>query len=144
MVASNQAEKLLVEFNLRLTSQRIKILSSFFRTSNALSHTDLESEHEGNIDRATIYRCLKQFLDAGILHRIPDEQFQTRYAVCGTCEHEVHHHDHVHFNCSQCLKTQCLEEVTIPRIDLPSGFLANEKILIIQGVCSKCREEAAV
>jgi|688.fasta_scaffold1180024_1 Fur family ferric uptake transcriptional regulator len=143
MIASSQAEKLLLNHNLRLTHQRIKILSSFFRTRNALSHTDLEAEHEGNIDRATIYRCLKQFLDAGILHRIPDDQFQTRYAVCGTCETHSHHHDHVHFNCRQCLQTQCIEEIVIPNIPLPEGFLQADKILIVQGICRKCREEAA-
>jgi Fur family ferric uptake transcriptional regulator len=73
----NQAEILLNDFNLRQTNQRIKILQAFLRNSAALSHTDLEEEFAGSIDRATIYRCLKQFLDAGILHRIPDEQFQT-------------------------------------------------------------------
>jgi Fur family ferric uptake transcriptional regulator len=142
MVATIKAENLLTEYNLRHTHQRISILSSFLRNKNALSHTDLESEFEGKIDRATIYRCLKQFLDAGILHRIPDDQFQTKYAVCGTCEHEDHHHDHVHFNCQKCNQTQCLEEAVIPKINLPLGFLEREKILIIQGLCNKCQVEA--
>jgi Fur family ferric uptake transcriptional regulator len=139
-MSNHSAEHLLTDFNLRHTAQRISILNSFLKTSHALSHNDLETEFEGLIDRATIYRCLKQFLDSGILHRIPDEQFQTKYAVCATCEHENHHHDHVHFNCSKCNMTKCIEGTSIPSIDLPEGYVAKEKILIIQGLCAECKQ----
>jgi Fur family ferric uptake transcriptional regulator len=134
-------EGLLRDFNLRNTAQRIHILQTFLKNRHALSHTDLETELEGKIDRATIYRCLKQFLDAGILHRIPDDQFQTKYAVCSTCEHTHHHHDHVHFNCQGCNETTCIEQASIPGIQLPEGYVVQEKILIIQGFCASCAKE---
>jgi Fur family ferric uptake transcriptional regulator len=137
---STKAENLLSEFNLRHTAQRISILTAFFNNNHALSHTDLESEFEGQIDRATIYRCLKQFLEVGIVHRIPDEQFQTKYAVCSSCEHHDHNHDHVHFNCQNCNQTTCIENVFIPNISLPKGFTAKEKILTIQGLCNFCNK----
>ena len=137
-MVTSSPESLLTGFNLRHTSQRIHILKAFLANPHALSHTDLEQKFEGQIDRATIYRCLKQFLDVGILHRIPDEQFQTKYAVCSTCEHEHHHHDHVHFNCENCNMTTCIEQATIPNIPLPEGFTAKEKILVIQGLCKNC------
>jgi len=132
------AEHLLSDFNLRHTAQRINILDAFLKKDYALSHTDLESEFEGNIDRATIYRCLKQFLEVGILHRIPDEQFQTKYAVCSSCDHAEHNHDHIHFNCQVCSQTTCIENVHIPNISLPEGFMAKEKILTVQGLCAEC------
>lgn len=138
-MASHTAEHLLKDFNLRNTSQRVSILQAFLRNQQALSHNDLEAEFAGEIDRATIYRCLKQFLEAGIVHRIPDDQFQTKYAVCSTCAHEHHQHDHVHFNCQQCNATTCLEHASIPDILLPAGFRAKEKILIIQGLCNLCK-----
>ncbi len=134
----NQAVSLLQEFKLRQTSQRVKILETFLKHPNALSHTDLEEEFAGIIDRATIYRCLKQFLDAGILHRIPDEQFQTKYAVCAACDQGHHHHDHVHFNCLRCNETTCIEHSSIPSIAMPPGFKVSEKILIMQGFCPRC------
>lgn len=137
-MSSHAAEHLLTDFQLRHTSQRIQILQEFLTQSYALSHSDLEHKFEGQIDRATIYRCLKQFVDSGILHRIPDDQFQTKYAVCATCETKHHHHDHVHFNCTSCNETTCLDEAIIPNIALPGGFRAVEKILIVQGFCSKC------
>lgn len=135
----NSAEHLLTDFSLRHTSQRILILDAFLKAGHALSHTDLETTFSGQMDRATIYRCLKQFLEVGILHRIPDDQFQTKYAVCSHCEHEHHHHDHVHFNCLTCNQTQCIEDAEIPGVTLPSGFEAKEKILIIQGYCADCK-----
>jgi Fur family ferric uptake transcriptional regulator len=134
----NQAAALLQDFKLRQTSQRLKILEAFLRRPNALSHTDLETAFAGIIDRATIYRCLKQFLDAGILHRIPDEQFQTKYAVCAACNQGHHHHDHVHFNCLSCNETTCMEHSSIPSIPIPGGFRVQEKILIMQGYCPRC------
>jgi Fur family ferric uptake transcriptional regulator len=138
----NQAESILQSFNLRQTSQRVKILQTFLKKSTALAHTDLEEAFAGEIDRATIYRCLKQFLDAGILHRIPDEQFQTKYAVCATCNHGHHHHDHVHFNCLVCNETICLEHSSIPAVRVPDGFLVLEKILIMQGHCAACSRKS--
>lgn len=137
------AEHLLKDYQLRHTTQRIHILQEFLTQKYALSHTDLEQKFEGQIDRATIYRCLKQFVDAGILHRIPDEQFQTKYAVCATCETEHHHHDHVHFNCTLCNETRCLDQAVIPNFTLPEGFRATEKILIVQGLCNKCNSAKA-
>lgn len=137
-MSSHSAEHLLTDFQLRHTSQRILILQEFLTKNYALSHGDLEQKFEGQIDRATIYRCLKQFVDSGILHRIPDDQFQTKYAVCATCEAKHHHHDHVHFNCTMCNETTCLDQAIIPSISLPGGFRAVEKILIVQGFCSKC------
>jgi len=138
----NQAASILQQYQLRQTSQRIKILQAFLRKSSALAHADLEEAFAGEIDRATIYRCLKQFLDAGILHRIPDEQFQTKYAVCATCDHGHHHHDHVHFNCLSCNETICLEHSRIPSVSVPEGYLVQEKILIMQGQCASCSHAA--
>ena len=139
-MANQTAEHLLKDFNLRNTTQRISILQAFLKSNHALSHNDLESLFAGEIDRATIYRCLKQFLEAGIVHRIPDDQFQTKYAVCSTCAHEEHNHDHVHFNCQTCNMTTCLEHANIPVIALPEGFEAKEQILIIQGLCNTCKQ----
>jgi len=133
-----QAVRILHDYQLRQTSQRVKILEAFLQKPNALSHTDLEETFAGQIDRATIYRCLKQFMDAGILHRIPDEQFQTKYAVCASCDLDHHHHDHVHFNCISCNETICLEHSSIPAVKVPEGFQVQEKILIMQGRCSAC------
>jgi len=139
-MATLTAEHLLSDFNLRHTAQRIHILGAFLKNNFALSHADLETEFDGLIDRATIYRCLKQFLEVGILHRIPDEQFQTKYAVCSSCEHHEHHHDHLHFNCQACNQTTCIENIFIPQINLPSGFVAKEKILTVQGLCKDCNK----
>lgn len=134
------AKHLLSDYQLRHTAQRIQILQEFLRQSHALSHNDLEQKFDGQMDRATIYRCLRQFVDAGILHRIPDDQFQTKYAVCASCETAHHHHDHVHFNCTACNETTCLDEAVIPSFSLPEGFRAIEKILIVQGLCPRCTQ----
>jgi Fur family ferric uptake transcriptional regulator len=44
----------------------------------------------------------------------------------------------VHFKCNQCGQTNCLEEVEIPAIQLPQGYLSLESNLLINGVCVNC------
>jgi Fur family transcriptional regulator, ferric uptake regulator len=63
-----------------------------------------------------------------------------KYALCNDhCSSEDHHHDHVHFKCSKCGQTNCLDEIIIPPIGLPKGYKPQEMSLLIQGVCDKCQ-----
>ena len=86
----NSLEKvvhILKHHNLRLTDTRTDILSVFLRNKKALSHGDLEESLPADFDRVTIYRTLKSFVENGILHKVPDDTGNPRYALCSdTCE----------------------------------------------------------
>ena len=49
-----------------------------------------------------------------------------------------HHHEHVHFKCTTCGLTTCLDHVIIPNIILPEGYQRVETNLLMQGVCKTC------
>lgn len=133
------AENILKKFNLSVTDTRKKILRLFVNADGALAHQDIEKANDTQLDRVTIYRTLQTFLDKGIIHSIPSADNAVKYALCKEeCSSGHHHHNHVHFLCDKCGTTFCMDEVQIPEIQLPKGFKASQKDVVISGVCDKC------
>lgn len=120
------------------TESRRKILSLFLNSGDALTHGDIEREVGDKYDRVTIYRTLQTFEEKGIIHTIPTADNAIRYALCKECEEGHHHDDHVHFICTACEKTICLDDVVSPKIELPAGYRADNVQVVIQGVCPEC------
>jgi Fur family transcriptional regulator, ferric uptake regulator len=132
------SDRLLKNFNMRSTPSRQEILHLFLKRNYALSHGDIEKEISNSLDRVTVYRTLKTFLDKGLIHKVLDDEGSLKYALCNqACSEAGHHHDHVHFKCIRCGQTNCLN-IEIPHIKLPRGYEANEMNLLIQGVCNRC------
>ena len=133
------SNRLLKDFRLRTTQTRQEILHLFLRSDYALSHGDIEKEVDSSLDRVTVYRTLKTFLDKGLIHKVLDDEGSLKYALCNeACSVAGHHHNHVHFKCTQWGETNCLTNVEIPSVKLPKGYKAKEINLLIQGVCEAC------
>lgn len=124
--------------NLSVTDSRKKILSLFLHSNDALAHGDIEKKAGEKFDRVTVYRTLQTFVEKGIIHVIPTADNSVRYALCKDCTEGHHHDDHVHFVCSNCKKTICLDDVVSPKIDLPGGYVAESVQVVINGVCKDC------
>jgi Fur family ferric uptake transcriptional regulator len=137
------SEKLLSKHSLRKTLARQMILEYFSIREGAQALSDLEKSLGGMADRATLYRTLKTFEDVGIVHKVVDPQGVVRYALCGlSCEETGNHtHTHVHFSCNQCSALVCLDEVFLPTLVLPEGFLAVEVQMVYSGICKKCSKQ---
>lgn len=131
--------RLLKNHEIRRTNSRMDILEEFARHEHALSQPDLEKALGAQYDRVTIYRTLTLYLDRGILHQVLDDSGAMKYALCqDTCAEDDHHHDHVHFKCTDCGQTVCISDAHIPRIPLPSGYRLREQNLLMTGVCANC------
>ncbi|MFZ6012867.1 MAG: Fur family transcriptional regulator [Bacteroidota bacterium] len=132
------SNRLLKDFRLRSTPSRQEILHLFLKREYALSHGDIEKAISNSLDRVTVYRTLKTFLDKGLIHKVLDDEGSLKYALCNdACTTAGHHHDHVHFKCTKCGQTNCLS-IEIPIIKLPKGYKAQEQNLLIQGICENC------
>jgi Fur family ferric uptake transcriptional regulator len=132
------SDHLLRDFKLRATPTRQEILHLFIQKEYALSHGDIENAISGSLDRVTVYRTLKTFLDRGLIHKVLDDEGSLKYALCNNaCSQADHHHDHVHFKCLKCGQTSCLE-VEVPPVKLPRGYKPKEANLLIQGICEHC------
>lgn len=124
---------------LSITESRKKILELFTKSKNALAHADIEHQSGTEFDRVTIYRTLQTFVEKGIIHTIPTADNSVRYALCkDQCVEGHHQDDHVHFMCDICGTTFCLDQVNVPKITLPTGFVATQMDLVVSGKCMKC------
>ena len=134
----SRVEEILKEAGLRRTPVRIQVLEKFVEHDHAMSHSDIEAGLDG-VDRVTLYRTLKSFDSKGIIHKVIDGTGSDRFALCEHHCNEGHHHDdHVHFNCKTCGNTFCLDEVSVPSINLPKQYLAEDTHILISGVCNGC------
>jgi Fur family ferric uptake transcriptional regulator len=134
----NRMADLLKRNHLSVTDSRRKILSLFLQSKDALTHSDIEKKAGEKFDRVTIYRTLQTFVEKGIIHSIPTADNAVRYALCKDCTEGHHHDDHVHFMCSTCQATICLDDVVSPKVDLPKGYIAHDMQMVIHGVCKDC------
>lgn len=134
-----QSEQLIKKAGLSLTEARKLILDIFINSPAALAHHDIECLMPEGFDRVTVYRTLQTFVQKGIIHHVPTTDNTILYALCKeACESGHHHDNHVHFICTTCQTTNCLEEVTVPMIKLPKGFRLTQAEMVVKGICNTC------
>ncbi|RZK67553.1 MAG: transcriptional repressor [Pedobacter sp.] len=134
-------EDLLLKNGLKRTGARLQVLDVLTQRNSATSQPYLENVIGKDIDRVTLYRILKTFEEKGIIHRVLDKQGTANYAICSSSCTENHHHDeHVHFNCNNCLRVYCLDDVKIPSLKIEKGFKIEDMNLIVSGICKDCNQ----
>jgi len=123
--------------NIKPTAMRQLILQILTEQKTAISLPELESKFE-RADKATLYRTLKTFEKNKLIHSIDDGTGSIKYALCqDSCE--CHPEDlHVHFLCTNCNQTYCLNDISVPSINLPSSFSLESVNMVVKGVCSIC------
>src|SRR5690606_27211464 len=133
---------LLRQHKLKVTQPRLHVLGVIAEKNTAISQPELERLLGDHIDRVTLYRVLTTFEEKGILHKIFDLHGTATYAICSTDCNENHHHDeHVHFICSACNSIYCLDDIKLPKINLPQGYQLNSIGVNAVGLCAQCRLE---
>ncbi len=136
----SKPEDILKKHGLRITDFRQDVVQLFLDTRHALSNQDIE-QSLGNPDRITLYRTLKNFEEKGIIHRAVDGTTTSKYALCESdCTEHKHLDEHVHFYCEQCKNTFCVDEVEVPNVQLPEGYVVINASMIMQGICKSCKE----
>ena len=125
---------------LKKTPIRIEILDLFMTHNFALSASDIIARMKSGNDRVTVYRALASFEKHGILHKASEDGHGIKYALCGqACPNETHTDQHAHFICDKCHKTYCLEEITVPEIELSNEFSVNSVNYTLRGICKECK-----
>lgn len=128
--------------SLKVTQPRLRVLQIVSEKNTAISQPELEKILGSEIDRVTLYRILSSFEDKGILHKVFDLNGTATYAICSTkCSSHHHHDQHVHFICSLCNSVFCLDEIAIPKINLPPNFSLHEIAINAVGICDSCQNK---
>jgi Fur family transcriptional regulator, ferric uptake regulator len=133
-------KEILKTSNLSLTSQRIEMLNILSGCKQAISERELEALMHGSCNRTTIYRNLSSLVEKKIVHRILSGE-AVKYKLVAGKKESGKKPDHVHFECTNCNSTYCLEELPVQDFELPAGFKKTENQFLIFGICKNCYHE---
>ncbi len=133
-------EEYLLSRGLRKTEQRRFLVEQVFSHHEHFDADQLIDQlprkgEENHVSRPTVYRTLKEFVDAGLLRRF---ELNGRSVY----EHDYGYPEHDHFYCIKChnlLEFQS-EQIAQLREEIAREhrFRVRSHRLIIQGVCHEC------
>ena len=130
-------EHLLEEHGIKTTPNRLLVARALAGAGRPLSLMELEAQLE-TIDKSAIFRTLGAFKDAHLVHVLEDSGEGVRYELCHS-HHEDHDDDvHVHFYCTKCHRTYCLEDTPVPPVQVPEGYEVESVSYLLKGVCPDC------
>ncbi len=137
----NNPEELLKRHGVRITNIRKEIVSTLLEKTTALSCKEIKENIDESYDRVTVYRTLNTFVDEGIIHQIASSDGTVLYALCSSGSCNTHHHEdhHIHFLCSSCGQTFCLNYHKQPELDIPEGYLVEALEISATGICKECK-----
>ena len=119
------------------TANRIMIANAFVKEHRPLSMSEVETQLE-SVDKSVISRTLALFRERHLVHILPDGGDGVRYELCRSCSDDHDDDVHIHFYCSRCGKTFCLEDIPIPEVSLPDGYEAESVNYMVTGLCPDC------
>jgi Fur family ferric uptake transcriptional regulator len=135
----SQIDEQLGHRNIKPTAMRELVMKVFSEQVSAISMADLERQFK-KADRVTLYRTLKTFEENKLIHRIDDGTGSVKYALCTeSCQCQPQDL-HVHFLCTNCNQTFCLNDIPVPSLNLPVNFNLDSISMVVKGVCANCNK----
>ena len=123
----------------KATVNRILVYSELQEAIRPMSLKNLE-DRMLNLDKSSIFRVLTLFAQHDVVHAFEDGRGVVHYELCYHDGDDHHSHGHLHFYCEQCQQTYCLEDVAIPTIEMPEGFVPHSVSFVVKGICPKCNK----
>ncbi len=136
-VNSETINKMLSDVKLRKTEPRVKILEVMLKTPEPLTQEQIAKEIISKVpDKVTIYRCLENFVETGLVHKV--------FLNDRIWHYELSHHCtasqcHPHFTCTKCGTTRCLWGKSPALVEgLEKGYVIHRQQVRLDGLCPKC------
>jgi Fur family ferric uptake transcriptional regulator len=134
----NEFKEILKKRNLKVTSNRLNLLTKMKNNGSAMSYSNIQSTMHP-IDRVTLYRTIEKLKEKGIIHTAFHSNNEIYYAICGTdCSTDNHIHNHIHFKCLKCETVTCEDVLNSLNISLPKHEIHNISVNV-KGICEVCR-----
>lgn len=134
-----QARDALRAASLRSTTSRVAVLQHVAAATKPLSHADVADAlvPEG-YDKSTLYRCLVELADAGLLARLDAGDHAWRFELKGS--EDEHGPEHPHFVCVDCGKVTCLPDVDVKiSAQKKSSPVGDVTEIFLKGHCKECQ-----
>lgn len=134
----NRYREQLEAHHIKPTANRLIVMNALATSLQPMSLSELEQRIQ-TIDKSNIFRTLNTFKKHHLVHVI-DGIEGARYELCHS--HDLHKDEdlHPHFYCEECQQTFCLDNMDIPHIDLPDGYMGYSVNIMVKGICPKCRK----
>ncbi len=149
------AELIFQQSGLKSTASRLEVTAVLAQNNHPLTHQDLLKQLPDSFDRVTLYRVLDWLLQNKVIHRIAGEDRAWRFQLNTSQSNQTKfsyktilsksktfkQHNHAHFQCGDCGKVFCLDNV-YPKLtqDIPTDFLVDSIELNIKGKCANCQK----
>jgi len=138
------AKQALRDAGLRATAARVAVMKLLSSEGVPMSHADVvDALSDFGFDQSTLFRCLNEMADAGLVARL-DLGDQTRRFELRPTGNEVEF-THPHFMCVDCGKLTCMNDFSI-QISPSRGPRRNKLGVIteitLRGHCGTCQTEA--
>jgi Fur family transcriptional regulator, ferric uptake regulator len=134
-----EARQAIRSAGLRSTTSRMAVLQHVSAAGKPVSHADVaEVLVPQGFDKSTLYRCLVELADAGLLARLDAGDHAWRFELR---DEEHASGDHPHFVCVDCGTVTCLPEVEV-KISAAKGHKAavgDVTEVFLKGHCKDCR-----
>lgn len=134
-----QIEGLLEQHGIKLTANRILIAKIMSKLDYPISMKELETMLL-TMDKSSIFRTLSLFKSHHLVHQMEDGNDIVRYELCHSHSEEEDEDIHVHFYCEHCHRTFCLNEISVPQVNLPVGYRQTAVNYMIKGICPDCSQ----
>lgn len=134
-----QIEGLLERHGIKLTANRILIAKIMSTLDYPISMKELETMLL-TMDKSSIFRTLSLFKSHHLVHQMEDGKDIVRYELCHSLNKETDEDIHVHFYCEHCHRTFCLNEISVPQVNLPVGYRQTAVNYMIKGICPDCSQ----
>ena len=134
-----QIEGLLEQHGIKLTANRILIAKIMSTLDYPISMKELETMLL-TMDKSSIFRTLSLFKSHHLVHQMEDGNDIVRYELCHSLNKETDEDIHVHFYCEHCHRTFCLNEISVPQVNLPVGYRQTAVNYMIKGICPDCSQ----
>ena len=132
----NEWEEILKRHGIKPTANRLLVLKALADSKRPVTMAELEDRID-SIDKSGIFRTLSLFKENHLLHQIDDGCEGVRYELCHA-KGDIDDDRHVHFHCESCHRTFCMEEIPVPTVKLPDGFLVESVNYMAKGICPEC------
>lgn len=127
---------------LRATASRVAVLQHVSAAGNPVSHADVaDTLVPQGYDKSTLYRCLVELADAGLLARLDAGDHAWRFEPKPPAgDHSPN--EHPHFVCVDCGSVTCLPDVEVkigPTKGSKASTVGNVTEIFLKGHCKECQ-----
>ena len=136
-MTSEELIQMMEKHGIKATANRLSIARELDASAYPLSLTELEDRLE-TIDKSNIFRSLQLFRESHLVHALEDSPDGVRYELCHSHHDEEDDDLHVHFYCTRCHRTFCLEDIAVPAVTVPEGFKTVAASHLVRGLCPDC------